>query len=144
MIGSADEVKTMRMIRLLTFLSLVLATLPGVGCGRETAQPESAPPTAAIDVYVVRGEVVELPDMDSAAGGFYVRHEAIEEFKAADGTVVGMDAMTMRFPLRDPALLDGISVGDKVELTYEVNWHGQPMQQATRVVKLPADTELNF
>jgi hypothetical protein len=92
----------------------------------------------------VRGEVTALPAADDPTRGFYVRHEAIDDFKAPDGSVLGMDAMTMQFPLDDPALLEGVEVGDKVELLYEVAWHGAPSQRITRLRKLPADTELKF
>jgi Cu/Ag efflux protein CusF len=92
----------------------------------------------------VRGEVVGLPDPASPTVGFYVRHEAIDDFKAADGTIAGMDAMTMQFPLTDPSLLQGVNAGDKVELTYRVDWHGDPMQDVTVLRKLPPDTELVF
>jgi Cu/Ag efflux protein CusF len=143
MIVAADEVK-MRRALFLPLLPVLLATLLWFGCGREAPPAEPAATSAPADVYVVRGEVVRLPNADDGSGGFYVRHEAIDDFKAADGSVIGMDAMTMRFPLSDPALLDGLAVGDKVEITYEVDWHGQPMQQATKVTKLPPETELVF
>jgi Cu/Ag efflux protein CusF len=131
----------------LTLLRLILpafATVLCLGCGPEGLEADPATPAAAPDVYVVRGEVVSLPGRDDPTRGFYVRHEAIDDFKGGDGAVLGMDAMTMRFPVDDPAVLEGIEVGDKVELTYEVNWHGEPMQRATRVLELPADTELVY
>ena len=132
-------------VRLGGYLILATALL---GCsGGSEPPPKSAAaaaePARTPDVYLVRGEVVALPG-ENQAGGFRVRHEAIDDFKAADGSVAGMDSMTMRFPVSDPALLDGLAVGDKVELRYEVDWGGDPMQQVTAVRRLPADTELVF
>jgi len=118
------------------------------GCSGEEPAPVAAAPAAApdatADVYIVRGEVATLPPPERPTRGFYVHHEAIDDFRGSDGTIVGMDAMTMLFPLDDPALLEGLAVGDKVELTYEVNWHGEPMQRVTALRRLPADTELVF
>jgi hypothetical protein len=122
------------------------AALLGCSAGPEPPSgdaPEAAAPATAPDLYLVRGEVVSLPG-EGQAGGFRVRHEAIDDFKAADGTVIGMDSMTMRFPVADPALLDGLAVGDKVELRYEVDWDGDPMQQVTAIRRLPAETALVF
>ena len=117
-----------------------------LGCG---AAPE--PPAATgnetevpADVYVVRGELVRLPEGGDPSAGFHVHHEAIDDFRGADGSVIGMDAMTMRFPLDDPSLLEGLEVGDKVELVWEVRW-GADVPQYTRAVRrLPAETELVF
>jgi len=118
------------------------------GCSGEQPAPVATAPAAApavsADVYIVRGEVATLPAPERPTRGFYVHHEAIDNFRGSHGTIIGMDAMTMLFPLDDPALLEGLAVGDKVELTYEVNWHGEPMQRVTALRRLPADTELVF
>jgi hypothetical protein len=116
------------------------------GCGRDDPATDSAQPATATepDRYTVRGEVTALPAADDPTRGFYVRHEAIDDFKAPDGSVLGMDAMTMQFPLDDPALLNGVAVGDRVELIYEVSWQGAPTQRVTGVRKLPPDTKLEF
>jgi hypothetical protein len=88
--------------------------------------------------------VVRLPDSADSGVGFYVRHEAIDDFKDTEGAVVGMDAMTMQFPLSDPSLLEGLAVGDKVELTYLVDWQGDPMQDVGAVTRLSPEVELEF
>jgi Cu/Ag efflux protein CusF len=124
-------------------LSAVLLLSCALSCGGEAPADATSQSTTA-SVYVVRGEVVGLPDPAYPTVGFYVRHEAIDDFRAADGTIAGMNAMTMQFPLTDPSLLQGVNVGDKVELTYLVDWHGEPMQDVTALRKLAPDTELEF
>jgi len=132
------------MVPALLVMGVLLVSLPG--CGGDDSATDAAQPAAAAepDHYTVRGEVTALPAADDPTRGFYVRHEAIDDFKAPDGSVLGMDAMTMQFPLDDPTLLDGVAVGDKVELTYEINWHCAPTQRVTRLRKLPPETELEF
>jgi Cu/Ag efflux protein CusF len=55
---------------------------------------------------------------------------------------LGMDAMTMPFPLAKGVSLVGFAAGDVVEVTFEVRWKSQPRFQTTKIVKLPADTEV--
>jgi Cu/Ag efflux protein CusF len=128
-------------------LAMPLALVLFTACGRDAPdEPSESPAAPAVnsDVYIVRGEVAALPASGDTTYGFQVRHEAIDDFRAADGTVLGMDAMTMQFPVYDPRLLEGVAVGDKVELTYEVNWHGEPIQRVSALRKLPSDTVLEF
>lgn len=114
----------------------------GTSCSRsETpATTVSAAPEA---VYTVRGRIVTLPDPAKPASEFRVEHEAIDNFVGIDGKL-GMNSMTMGFPLAKGVSLEGLSVGDKVELTFEVRWKSQPRSQTTKVVKLPPETELHF
>ena len=84
-------------------------------CGEPSAD---RPP----DVYTVRGVVRQLPS--ALANELHVRHEAIADFRDADGEVVGMESMTMPFPLADAALTAGVEPGDKVEMVFEVRWDG--------------------
>jgi hypothetical protein len=59
-----------------------------------------------------------------------------------------MNTMTMPFPVAAELSLEGIAIGDKVELTFEVRFDTEkdsPVSyEATEVVKLPAETELDF
>ncbi len=108
-------------------------------------------PPPAPDVYHVRGQVRQLPaDATGTPEGrrgaeIHVRHEAVPDFKNADGEVVGMDSMSMPFPLADIALAGGVEVGDKIEMEFEVSWHGDgnPLR-VTAIEKLPAETRLGF
>jgi len=117
----------------------VFAFLLVAGCASQPAPPPPAP-----DVYTIRGVVVELPVSGDDSSGFYVRHEAIDDFRGVDGKVWGMDAMTMRFTPSEELSLDEIDVGDKVEMVFEVDWHGDPPQRVTRVTELPPETQLVF
>lgn len=61
---------------------------------------------------------------------------------------LGMDTMTMDFPLAAAITLDGLAVGDIIELAFEVDVNASTGQlegyRATGFTKLPAETELNF
>ncbi len=114
--------------------ALLLAVL--VGCGSEPPATESA------ETYRVRGMVRQMPER--AGGEVQVRHEAIPGFKNADGEVVGMDSMTMPFPVTDDGLLAGIAAGDRIEMEFEVRWSGGHPLRITAIDKLPPDARLAF
>ena len=119
-----------------TFALLICAL--AAACG---SRPEDDRPP---DVYRVRGVVRQLPAADRAPRELAVRHEAIPQFKSSDGEVVGMESMTMSFPLADPGLADGLAVGDKIEMEFEVRWEGGNPLSITAVEKLPPETPLAF
>ncbi len=73
-----------------------------------------------------------------------MRHEAISEFKDADGKVVGMDSMTMPFPLASPELISGLEVGDRIEMQFDVRWDGDHPLEITVIEALPPGTRLAF
>ncbi len=115
------------------------------GCDQKPAEPP--------DIYHVRAQVrrVPVPDIDAVpdarsnkTGEIYVRHEAIPGFKDADGRIVGMDSMSMPFPLADVSLVAGIEAGDKIEMELEVSWHGGNPLKVTAIERLPARTRLDF
>ncbi len=108
--------------------------------------PQRAAPSAGGDarIYEVRGEVVRLPDPAEPMSDLALRHEAIDRFVGMDGEVVGMDSMTMPFPVAPDVPLAGIAVGDKVRFTLRVDWDEEPFYQITRLEKLPAETQLHF
>ncbi len=107
-----------------------------VGCQREPA----APP----ETYRVRAQVWQVPAPDADRGEIYVRHEAIPGFKNEDGEIVGMESMSMPFPLADVALAAGVAVGDRIEMEFEVDWHGGNPLRVTAIDKLPEDARLAF
>lgn len=137
-------------------LVVACAGVAGVGgCGK--SEPASTPtqqPDVTIHTYTVRGVVESLPGETT---DLTVHHEAIPDFVRQDGTL-GMDTMTMAFwppagiPLDQARVknldLSGIKVGDKVSMTFEVVQDAATGAMkgyyATKVVKLPADTELDF
>ncbi len=59
---------------------------------------------AVADGDMVKGEVVKV---DKAAGKVTLKHGPIKKFD--------MDSMTMVFRVADPAMLDKMKVGDKIE-----------------------------
>lgn len=95
------------------------------------------------EVYRVRGVVRHVPQANPG-GELSVRHEAIPDFKSSEGEAVGMESMTMPFPLADPALAEGLAAGDKIELEFEVRWDGGNPLSITAIDKLPPETRLSF
>lgn len=96
------------------------------------------------ETYTVRGQVTQLPVEGNPANGFQVYHEAIDRFRGRDGEVTGMDPMAMPFPLAKGVSLEGVQVGDPVELTLTVDWKAEPPVQITNLRELPAGTKLVF
>jgi hypothetical protein len=94
--------------------------------------------------YTVRGRVAQLPEPGNPASGFVVAHQAVDEFIDRQGEVVGMDPMTMSFPLGPQVSLAGIAVNDPVEFTLHVDWSATPPIRITRLHKLPPGTPIVF
>jgi len=94
--------------------------------------------------YTVRGQVVQLPDPASPGTGLTLNHEAVDQFVDRSGEVVGMDPMSMPFPVAKDLSLAGIAVGDVVEFKLHVDWDSDHSAEITEVRKLPADTKLVF
>jgi hypothetical protein len=97
--------------------------------------------------YTVRGRIVQLPQEDIPTSQFLVHHEPIPSFVSA-GQVVGMNEMTMPFPLAESVSLEGFFVDDIVELTFEVRTNpesGFPEgYEAVTVLRLSPETRLVF
>ena len=104
-----------------------------LGLALALAACRSESPAAA--VYRLRGEVARLPAGDNL---LTLHHEAIDDFRDRDGRVVGMDSMTMPFPLGKDVPLAGVAVGDRVEITLRVDWTADPGVAITTLTKLPA------
>jgi Cu/Ag efflux protein CusF len=93
---------------------------------------------AEVHRYTVAGEIVRLPEAGRPDGAeIYIRHEAVPTFVDSKGETVGMEAMTMGFPLARSLDLTGLAAGDRIEFDFEVRWQGSPPVQVTRVVKAP-------
>lgn len=125
----------------------LVAAFSVASCAEKKEQP-TAPDFAAVD-YTVRGRVAELPTPDRPGSEFKVRHEEIPSFRASlpDGAL-GMKEMTMVFPRAEGLSLDGLAVGEPVELTFRVDYDAKTGQvrtyRAIRVEELPAETALNL
>ncbi|MEK9952836.1 MAG: copper-binding protein [Curvibacter sp.] len=85
---------------------LLLGAVPATAQVNDHASHHGAGATAA--PVPTRAEVRRV---DKAAGRITLRHERIEH--------LDMDPMTMVFQVRDPALLEGLQVGDRVQFTAE-------------------------
>lgn len=94
--------------------------------------------------YTVRGRVAQLPEAGNPASGFVVAHQAVDDFVDRQGEVVGMDPMTMSFPLGPKVSLAGLAVNDPVEFTLHVDWSATPPVRITSVHKLPPGTPIVF
>jgi Cu/Ag efflux protein CusF len=80
------------------------------------------------------GVVKGLPGSGRAQDEILVKHQPIPDYRdPSTGKVTGMHAMTMPFYVAPGVSLDGISVGDQVEL--KVEQHREP-QVSERVVAL--------
>lgn len=108
------------------------------------APPKPSSPAAAApqptQTYTVKGKVAQLPDPAVKGSMFQVDHEDIPTFVRKDGTR-GMNAMTMPFPPAPGLSLDGLAIGDAIELTFEVRWDRIPPQQAVAIKKLAAPSK---
>jgi hypothetical protein len=139
--------------RLLACL-LAPALVAGLGaCGSEEEQPATgadqqtgeAPAQREPDqIYTVRGEVRQLPDPENPAASLQIRHEQIPDFVNRDGDVVGMRPMIMPFTPAPGLDLSGVSVGDKITFTFDVDWDVAPTFLVTEIQPLPPETELDF
>lgn len=120
---------------------MVLTSASLLACSGE---PRPAPDASGDSVqrYVVEGILTQLP---SAPGReLMIRHEAIPEFVGASGDTVGMNAMTMGFPVSDESLLKGFSAGDSILFTFEVRWGGERPLRLTAIEELPPGSVLEF
>ncbi len=120
-------------------LGAALLAIAGCGSGREAAPApaEKPAPESPVYTYTIRGIVTELPKPDGHE--IWILHEAVPDFRGADGSVVGMDAMKMPFDLDEGVSLDGIEVGDKVRFTLEIRGM---RGRITAIERLPGDTVL--
>jgi len=116
---------------------LCAAFAAGAACERSPKPaPQAAASTLPTRTYTVKGRVAQLPDAAVRGSMFQVAHEDIPDFADRDGKAVGMNAMTMPFPPAPGVSLDGLGVGDEIELTFEVRWDRIPPQQATVIRRL--------
>jgi Cu/Ag efflux protein CusF len=90
------------------FVVVVLAAV-AAGCGGQAGSPD---PAEAPAIYELRGTIVAV---DVPRRIVEIDHEAIPGFMAA---------MTMPYEVADPALLQGLAVGDRVRGTLRVDSRG--------------------
>jgi hypothetical protein len=121
---------------------LVLALLAAGGC-TPSAPPEGAPASPSSRRYTVRAEVVRLPEPGAPLRELVLRHEAIPDFVGQEGRVVGMEAMVMPLEVARSLPLDGVRIGDKVEIVLEVDW-ARPSYRVVQLRLLSSSTVLDL
>jgi Copper binding periplasmic protein CusF len=94
-------------------------------------------------LYAGRGRVAQLPGPQGSRL-LYLQHEPIDDFRDRQGKIVGMDSMTMPFPLADGVSLAGVRAGDPVAFELRVDWTAETEVEITSLRKLPAGTRLVF
>jgi hypothetical protein len=99
-------------------------------------------PAGPVQRYQVRAELLQLPEGPN--GDLLIRHEAIDGFADRDGKKIGMDPMSMPFPVAAGLSLAGFAPGDVVRCTLEVDWQERSPVKIAAVEKLPAGTKLTF
>ena len=92
--------------------------------------------------YTTRGIVLSLPG-ERVTQEFIVHHETIPEYISINGSI-GMNEMAMPIPVPDKRVLEGIAVGDKVELVFGERFEPNHKMGLISITKLPKDTELNL
>jgi len=119
----------------------VLATLAVLAL---TACKDARPPASPqARVYVVRGQVAQVPVPGRPGTQFIVHHEAVPDFVDKTGAVVGMESMTMYLPTAKGLSLATLQPGDKIRFDLSVDWPNDRVE-VTRIDLLPPETRLSF
>lgn len=96
--------------------------------------------------YDVRGIVVAMPRPGDEDRVMMVRHEAIPNYRGSHGAI-GMDVMSMAFPVAYDVDLDDITIGTKVALTFYVDHREDHVPKWYEVIEIEAldpSVELDF
>ena len=92
--------------------------------------------------YTTRAIVLSLPG-ERVTQEFIVHHETIPEYISINGSI-GMNEMAMPIPVPDKSVLEGIAVGDKVELIFGERFEPNHKMGLISITKLPEDAKLNL
>lgn len=130
----------MRVFRIIAMLGAIIAA--GCSHGQRNDQPSVTANDARM--YVIRGEVISVPQAGKPGTQLIVKHEPIDDFRDASGRIVGMDTMGMPFTPGEGVSLEGISPGDKIEMRWVMQWKPEAKEHVESVKKLPAETPLRF
>jgi Cu/Ag efflux protein CusF len=130
------------MIRALGIIAM-LASIAAAGCsrGQRNEQPAGA---GDAQIYVIRGEVISVPQAGKPGTEFIVKHEPIDNFHDESGQIVGMSTMSMPFTPGKGLSLEGIKPGDKIEMRWFLQWKPETKEYVQSVRKLPSETQLRF
>jgi Cu/Ag efflux protein CusF len=130
----------MRAFRIIAMLGAIIAA--GCSHGQRNDQPAGAASDA--QMYVIRGEVISVPQAGKPETQFIVKHEPIDNFRDASGQIVGMSTMGMPFTPGEDVSLEGIRPGDKIEMRWVIQWKPEAKEYVESVQKLPTETQLRF
>ena len=122
----------------------MLGAIISAGCSRGQTYEQTAAAVSDAQAYVVRGEVISVPQADKPGTEFIVKHEPVDNFRNASGQIVGMSTMGMPFTPGKDVLLDGIKPGDKIEMRWVMQWKPEAKEYVESVRKLPMETQLRF
>ncbi len=117
-----------------TVFILILSAGILSGCG-------SAP---VLDRYEVRGVIAQPPHEGASGPELSLLHEAIPDFRNAEGETVGMDAMMMRFGLDPDLKLPALQAGAKVRVQFSVGWNRSPRLEIDKLEVLDPGTPLEL
>lgn len=126
----------MRSVRVLTALAVALSLACGAAC-----HGASGDAARALDVYTVRGKVVEVTGSGEHTRAT-VAHEAIPAFKDREGHAATMPAMSMAFGLAPNVPASALAPGKPYTLSFDVAWNREPTLRITAVQPLPEGTAL--
>jgi hypothetical protein len=125
----------------------IIAMIGAIVAGSCSRGPSNEQPPAVVSdaqTYVVRGEVISVPHAGEPGTEFIVKHEPVDNFRNADGQIVGMSTMGMPFTPGKGVSLEEIKPGDKIEMRWVLQWKPEAKEYVESVRKLPMETQLRF
>jgi Cu/Ag efflux protein CusF len=122
----------------------LLGVILAAACSRGQSNKQPATVASDVQTYVVRGEVISVPQANKAGTQFIVKHEPMDDFRNAAGRIVGMSTMGMPFTPGKDVSLEGIKPGDKIEMRWVLQWKPEAKEYVESVRKLPVETQLRF
>jgi len=132
--------KRMRVFIIIAILCAIITA--GCSNGQRNDQPAKAASDARM--YVIRGEVISVPQDGKPGTQFIVKHEPIDNYRDASGRVVGMSTMGMPFTPGEGVSLEGMRPGDKIEMKWVIQWKPEAKEYVESLRKLPPETQLRF
>ncbi len=122
----------------------ILGAIFAAGCSRGQTNKQPAAEASDAQTYVVRGEVISVPQAVKPGTQLILKHEPIDTFRNASGQIVGMSTMGMPFTPGKGVSLEGIKPGDKIEMRWVLQWKPEAKEYVESVRKLPTETQLRF
>ncbi len=119
-------------------LAVAVTVIAAAGTPEALGGPAETSSTEQVFTFTVRGVVKKLPSgQPGPRRELLVKHEEIPEYRDRSGKVVGMMAMTMPFYLAPQLSLEGIQVGDAVELSVEQRIEPRFSDEVVAIRKTP-------